>query len=214
MPKYSLRLIGLGTVFAVSLTLGLVLGGPASNKSDSARADAFWGAVHVNAIEAPVPTTLDELMNDSDAVVIGRVIRVERGREWVAAVNLEPAAADMAVEAMARFATVTVAIESPLAGAKLGTSVALEVFLPTPGSLEDLKAEIPQGRAMFFLHRKLDPGLDGVYRLVGEQASFFLDDGGRVRPPTEDESTLSAELANTVSFEELADQVKAFGSAP
>lgn len=206
-------LIGLGVLFAVSITIGWTVGRSGTTKSDSAHADAFWGAVHVDAIEAPIPATLNDLVRDSDAVVIGRVVDVERGREWVAALNLNPAAADMAGEAVARFATVRVAIESGLAGAKLGPSVALEVFLPTANSLETLRAEMPHGRAMFFLHRKVEPGLDDTYRLVAQSASFFLDVGGRPEAPSDDESALTNDLTTTLSFEELASKVMTIGSA-
>jgi len=66
---------------------------------------------------------------------------------------------------------------------------------------------------MFFLHEKQDPGLIGVYRVVGESASSFLDDGDRIVVPTTDGSSLAAELQSLFSFGALADEVQSLGSA-
>ena len=113
-----------------------------------------------------------------------------------------------------RDASLTSLISTADAARLHAASVPLEVFLPTADALKSLQAEMPRGRAMFFLHEKQDPGLKGVYRLVGETASYFLDSDGRPTAPSNDESTLAAEVKGAWTFDALASKVESLAATP
>jgi hypothetical protein len=163
---------------------------------------------------APDFESLPELVRATDVAVVGRITAVERGREWLS----DPTIKDpvMAELAMARFATITIEVESVVAGEDPGAGVAMEAYLSYPEALHELQDTRPLGRALFFLHEKVEPGLDGIYRLVADSGAYYLDVDGTATPPELDGSILAGKLSGQ-SFVDVVEQIKALavsGASP
>jgi hypothetical protein len=182
--------LGFGAVFAISLAAGVLRSAPALE--DGARARQFFGSVAVAGISSTQVGSLTDLVKASDLVVVGRIAAVEKGREWLADPSLRGTGKE--AEAMARFATLSIDVEDTVVGAASGSQVKMEIFLPKADSLGKLKASIPRGRALFFLHEKREPGVSGIYRFVTDAESFYLDVDGTVQAPAGDDSAVAASL--------------------
>ncbi len=149
-----------------------------------ARSDRFWSALALRGMAAESYDTLEDLAKSADLVVVGTILSVERGREWVAIPEYVDDAA-LSGQAYARFATVTITIQqivgpvrAPLPDPSL---VKLEAYLPSPGALSILKDNVPRERSIFFLRNKGESDSVEFYRFTNDEQGLVRDVDGRLR---------------------------------
>jgi hypothetical protein len=178
------------------------------------RSDRFWSLLAVNGSPRSHFNSVEEMATAADVIAVGRITQVSAGRE-VRDLGAE-ALGKPREEASVFFADATVLVEEPIKGAP-GTSIRLQLLLPTPHILGALQANLPTERGIYFLtdmggyFAKEDPRsalsmtLAGTYDFVSPQG-LLRDFGDRVGV-TADESdsflvdesrmSFSAALADT-----------------
>jgi hypothetical protein len=122
---------------------------------------------------------LSSAVKAADAVVVGRIARVAKGREWVAneAIIGDP---DVGDRAYARFAAATISVEEVIGGTsyELGGELTLELYLPRAETLAALLETVPTERALFVLRNKGPKDTIEAYRLVNDEQGLIRDLGG------------------------------------
>lgn len=173
--------VGMATIFA------FVAGSIASlslttQQLSIERSDRFWRSTQINGMAAENYDSLAELSRSADLVVIGRIEKVAKGREWIGI----PEYVDDPVHgesAWIRFATVTIAIEDVIGPIRTPlpdrSEVQLEVFLPNSTVFDELRANVPGERAAYFLRNKRD-GIE-FYRFTNDEQGLLREFQGRVR---------------------------------
>jgi hypothetical protein len=155
-----------------------------------------WPASGVGAMEVERYATLGELAVAADAVVRGRVVRVEAGRAFG-----DPGGYEL------HYAAVTVAIGTVLGGTVGSSQLTFEVPLwDGPASLADLQRTAPDGDVILFLRAKSD---GPYYRLVSMDA-LVVDAGGLGAPPS---SAVALSALDGRSFAAAVDEVAAAAAA-
>jgi hypothetical protein len=164
------------------------------------RSDAFWSLVTPRGMAAEEYLAPAVMAASADLVVVGRVVSVERGREWVANPDLvnhpDPAARE---GAFARFATVMVQVESTLGPSAFEAARALvpvEVFLVRPEVLGELKTLASTERAIFVLRNKGPDDSVDFFRLVNDTQGLVREFDGKAH-------VMSGEVASFARLEGL-----------
>lgn len=117
---------------------------------DAAASRQFWGTFAVSALDIEPADSLESVMANSDAMVVGQIIRVDPGRIVGDPVEGIPTAQVL-------FANVTIAVAEVLRGElplQDRATLTLEVLLPGRtdfGELSTLNARIPSEPSIFFL---------------------------------------------------------------
>jgi hypothetical protein len=178
-------------LFVIVLILG-------PNGADQSR--SFWNVAYgYSGIEAERYATIEEMADAADAIVLGQIVGVERGRTWVAEV------ADDGAVASVMYADVEIRIEELVAGEVIqpGTSVVVEVMVHGDEGFAELARSLPDPRALFFLREKsgalerLDaPPAEvesaiGLYRFVNSSGAIY-DRGGVAWIPATEEPLIAA----------------------
>jgi len=117
-------------------------------QATTARSEHFWGLLAVNGSPIAHFDTLDAMADDSDLVVVGRIVRVAPGRE-VRDLGAE-AEEFPREEASVYFAEATLVVDEALKGVP-GKAVKLQLLLPKPGVLEQIQQGLPTERGIYFL---------------------------------------------------------------
>jgi len=177
-----------GLTSAVSFAVGLIVAAALSSGTGDnpmtvedvhSRSDQFWALTSVHGMPAEDYTSFAEMVKSADAVVVGQIVNVTKGREWVADAALigDPNVGD---RAMARFAKVTIEIEQIVGRSRypLGKQVDMEVYLPREEDLPLLAANAPIERGIFALRNKGPKDSVEFYRLVNDDQGLIRDIGG------------------------------------
>lgn len=114
----------------------------------NARSEHFWGLLAVNGSPIAHFDTLDAMADDSDIVVVGRIVRVTPGRE-IRDLGAE-AEGFLREEASVYFGEATLVVDDALKGIP-GKAVKLQLLLPQPGVLEQIREDLPTERGIYFL---------------------------------------------------------------
>lgn len=114
----------------------------------TAHSDHFWGLLAVNGSPTAHFDTLDAMADDSDLVVVGRILRVTPWRE-VRDLGAE-AEGYPREEASVYFANATLVVDEALKGIP-SKAVQLQLLLPKPGVLEQIQQDLPTERGIYFL---------------------------------------------------------------
>ncbi|MCH0540080.1 hypothetical protein I3F58_10975 [Streptomyces sp. MUM 203J] len=151
-------------------------------RQDSAAAPAgFWGA-HPGrgAAEADAPESLTELADRSDLVVLGTIAGAEEGRDYT-----DPG------KPPNRTSNIGIRVEK---SSKPGVTEAVVEFTREPGAeLNDIAADLPGGRYVFYLTSWYQ-GPDGpVYSCASAARCVVSAEGGKLETPRDPE--VAEELA-------------------
>jgi hypothetical protein len=164
---------------AAALSSGAGGGNPIIMEDAHSRSDNFWSLTAVDGMAAEDYATFAEMVKSADAVIVGQIVSVTKGRESVADAALigDP---DVGDRAMARFAKVTIEIEQIIGGSlyPLGRLIDMEVYLPREDTLPLLEASIPIERALFALRNKGPEDSIDFYRFVNDEQGLIRDFGG------------------------------------
>lgn len=154
---------------AIAVVVAAAVGAAASQHStpstgSSTSSDRFWSALWA---DGTFQTYEDAGLAAaaSDVVVVGRFTLVEPGRSVVAVPDFGP-------DGTLVFATAQVAVEEVLAGAYTPApdgTLTLELFLPRPSEINELRANTPPERMLLFL-RKSPSGGPAVYALLNPES--------------------------------------------
>ncbi len=118
---------------------------PPEELSALERSNRFWDPLTYSA-SGYVFHSLGEMAEAADLVVTGRIIGVRPGRQVIVSAE-DP-------EATADFVTAKVAIDEILKGtpeSREAGEIDLELFLPDPRRLDDVRANVPQEQQLMFL---------------------------------------------------------------
>jgi hypothetical protein len=161
--------------------------------NSKARSDAFWASLRVNGLEAEYYSDLRGMATAADQVVVARIAGLTMGRE-VRDYDAEAAGFDREGTSV-YFAHAVLKVEQGLStrAAPAGAQLTLQILLPNPGVLDDVRNRLPTERAIFFLRdmegkfraagfHALANDLDGVFDLVSTQG-LLREFEGVVRPP-------------------------------
>jgi hypothetical protein len=142
------RAIVLAAVAVSILAVGLLVARDREATETAARSDRFWELLAVNGSPMAHFDRLDAMADESDLVVVGRIVRVAPGREVR---DLDAEAEGYArEEASVYFADATLVVDEALKG-DAGKDVKLQLLLPQPGVLEQVQADLPSERGIYFL---------------------------------------------------------------
>jgi hypothetical protein len=142
------RALVIAAVAVSVLVVGLSVARDRGAASVAARSDHFWRLLAVNGSPMAHFDTLDAMAGESDLVVVGRIVRVAPGREVR---DLDAEAEGYAREdASVYFADATLVVEEALRGDP-GKELKLQLLLPQSGVLEQVQADLPSERALYFL---------------------------------------------------------------
>jgi hypothetical protein len=124
-------------------------------------------------------SSLTDMEQSADAVVVGRIVDVREGRQWVANAS-EVDDLVFGEMAIARFANVTISVEEIIGGTLLpiGETVSLEIFLPEDGLIPSLQQTLPLERAVFFLRNKGPSDSTKYYTLVNDTQGLVREFAG------------------------------------
>lgn len=124
-------------------------------------------------------TDLGVMAKSADAVVVGRIVEIAKGREWVANPN-EVDDPVFGESALARFATATILIEEVIGKTTypVRDRIALEIFLPQDKLVPHLEDTLPLERSVFFLRNKGPEDSTDYYRLVNDEQGLVREFGG------------------------------------
>jgi hypothetical protein len=204
--------IGLGAALTVTRQPTAVAQQPGSDLV--ARSYRFWSAVAVRGMAAESYDSLEDLAQNADLVVVGTILSVDRGREWVAI----PAYVDdpfLSDEAFARFATLTIAVQQIIGPVRTPlpdpSSVKLEAYLPRPGTMALLRENVPRERSIFFLRNKGKTDSVDFYRFTNDDQGLLRDFDGLVRISPTGEDHFLTHLDGERFEDILANVVKARG---
>ena len=136
---------------AALITVAAMLGAVAASGLAGTRPGVeWWRPVRIHSIRADNYTSLDALTLGADAVVMGRVQRVQMGRSFLA----DPELGD---DGYAYFAEVTVAIDDVIRNSSpidLSATARIEIFLPRETALDLLVNRLPDDPQLLFLRHK------------------------------------------------------------
>ncbi len=207
------RVLVLAAVVLSVLTVGLSIAHSREATDVAARSDRFWELLAVNGSPMAHFNTLDAMADESDLVVVGRIVSVAPGREVR---DLDAEAEGYArEEASVYFADATLVVDEALKGDP-GKDVKLQLLLPQPGVLEQVQADLPTERGIYFLRdmgayfAKENPEsglattLQGTYDFVSPQG-LIRDLNGAVGVTADEGDTWLHELARRTFTEVLAD---------
>lgn len=201
-------------IAVVSLTLtGAVL----TNRSDPNGFDSerFWEIPRLRAVEAESFDTLQDMVNSSDVVVVGRVLEVAPSR----IIDARPANIADSADPDAWFAGyASVRLDAEWAS-PAGGAVTFEVFLSTESKYREfLTAPLPKERSLFFLRNKEVAALSAGWpaELAATERPYFMlvnadqgaihDINGIAQIAEHDGDGLSSRI-NGVSFEDILREV-------
>lgn len=201
-----LRLAGVIAIVLIALAASMVLG------SRSASPDGgFWESFRISALTVHRYSTLAEMLEASDGVVVAQVTGVEISRT----------VQGDAPEDVVTYARVDLSVQRVLSGDVPGV-VPLEFLLgPTPvhaaADVLRLQQSIPRDPAVFFLHEKQGKGEQGLYRVTSTTGLWAATARGQLDAPLQEqppnESGLyAAELIGVETVQGLADLLERFGS--
>lgn len=175
-----------------------------------ARSDRFWLAPYVLAMSAESFGSLSEIAVSADSVIVARVQAVVEGRAW------DPNGGEPGLEIkrgdpitpLARFAELYLEVERAIGASiyPVGSTIRLEVFLPHDGVLDEMIANRPSERAVYFLRNKGESDSTDYYRLVNDYQAVFRELAGRVHAPVAAEGEWVAELEGR-NFEEMIEEL-------
>lgn len=176
--KRSLFIGGLGFVLAagtVAFSAAGIRGG--SNLESS---NAFWAHFHPKAVEGTTFPSLEAMAGEAEVIVVGAVEGVSLSRQWVAV-------EEWGEDGIATLIRTDIQVERIIKGdpALMDGAVSFELFLASPSDTQEVLAQKPKERAIYFLVQKKDAS--GAYRLASTQG--YLRDFGHAEPPavTEDD---------------------------
>jgi hypothetical protein len=194
----------LGALLATSIMSGRL-------QDEHARSDLFWRLVSPNAMAAESYETPREMAAEADLVVVGKIEKVENGREWVANPDLlkDPIGVE---RAYARFALLTVRVEEVLGQSSFEPSdgtVPVEVYLNTGEVLDQLLDLKPDGRAIFALRNKGSTDSTKYFRLVNDTQGLVREFGGKAHLSSADELSSGFAELEGMPFSKVADLMRA-----
>lgn len=207
------RVLVLAAVVVSVLTVGLSVVRDRELTDVAARSDHFWELLAVNGSAIAHFDTLDGMADEADLVVVGRIVSVAPGREVR---DLDAEAEGYArEEASVYFADATLIVDEAIKGDP-GKEVKLQLLLPQPGVLEQVQADLPSERGIYFLRdmgayfakENPDSGLattlEDTFDFVSPQG-LIRDLGGSVGANADEGDTWLHELARRTFTEVLAD---------
>lgn len=209
------RVVLLASAVVAAIAGGWALVGRQADLAVQQQSDQFWAALAVNGSPRWHFTSLDEMADHADIVVVGRIERLTAGRE-VRDLGAE-AAGKTREEASVYFADATLTVQKTIKGA-VGRSVKLQLLLPRPDLLGRLSAELPRERAIFFLTdmgayfakenptSSLGSELKGTFDFVSPQG--LLRDFGDNVGVTADEGDAFLQAASRKAFAEVLAETK------
>lgn len=185
----------------------------ATTPGPEGRSEAFWGALTYSATFVDHFDSLRDMTDSVDLVVVGRMTAAAPGR-----VVAGPEDAPLS------FLTVTFAVDEVIRGSvesREPGSIEVEFFLPSPGVLDTVVANVPSDRQLLFLlngaamdRQAGKPVTDQerdryTYLLPNFQAVLRDIDGVASRPPVpeEDRADFPAEL-NGERFDDLVTRIR------
>lgn len=177
----SVRIVRLLLVFALSVLL--------ANQLWARRATSwneFIAPLQLRGMAAEEYADLTDLAKGADLVVVGRIADIERGRELVAAPDFidDPVVGDIAY---ARFAVAKIEVERSLTkGLQVRSAVEVEILIRTWDQVSALQKQLPNERALFFLHHKSAEADGRYYRLVNVHHGLIGSTGGAAVVPGRD----------------------------
>lgn len=181
----SLRLVRLALIVTLAVLLAQVFPG---QKPDGWQ--EFMSPVQLRGTAAEEYSTLGDLANEADMVVVGRISEIERGRELVAAPEFvgDPVVDDLA---FVRFALARIEVERVLTkDVVAGPNIDVEILIIRWDQVELLQERLPNDRALFFLRHKADEADGRYFRLVNvHQGLIGSDAGTTVIPGQHDHGT-------------------------
>ncbi len=146
--RSTLRALVLAAVVLSVLIVGLSITLRREATDVAPRSDRFWELLAVNGSPMAHFETLDAMADESDLVVVGRIVNVTPGREVR---DLDAETEGYArEEASVYFADATLVVDEALKGDP-GTDVKLQLLLPQPGVLEQVQPDLPTERGIYFL---------------------------------------------------------------
>ena len=166
-----------GAVFVAGLVISSILTTTPEDLHE--RSDRFWALTRVRGMAAESFTDLGVMAKSADAVVVGRIVEIAKGREWVANPN-EVDDPVFGESALARFATATILIEEVIGKTTypVRDRIALEIFLPQDKLVPHLEDTLPLERSVFFLRNKGPEDSTDYYRLVNDEQGLVREFGG------------------------------------
>jgi hypothetical protein len=188
-------------------------------KAVKARSDQFWGDLAVTGSPTSHFTTLDEMADNADIIVVGHIERLTAGRE-VRDLGAETLGKSRE-EASVYFADATIAVEETIKGEARRT-VKLQLLLPNPATLGNAADALPTERAIYFLTEmgayfakeapksKYVTELKGTFDFVSPQG--LLRDFGQTVGVTADEGDAFLHAAKGEPFAEVLANTKQVAS--
>jgi hypothetical protein len=142
------------TFATAGFTLALVAGAAAwsaSSADPTPPSLPFWAAISGVASEKSPPTSVDDLAQRSDAIVLAHVTDVTDGRELTGI--FDPTPPVIGSVPLPRTVFVELSIDRAVAGPVVsGTTLRLEMAAPpSPLTVETLRSQMPTGPLLFFL---------------------------------------------------------------
>jgi hypothetical protein len=150
-PRWSFRrylYVTGATASALVLAIGALA--VAQGGDDTPPPASFWSHITPVVAEIDPPQTLDEITAGSDAVVVAHIIGIHDGREAKGVFDPTPPVAGVPLPHTS-FVELTVdrVVSGPVTTGQLLT---LEMVMPpTPITLDDVRALIPDGEELYFL---------------------------------------------------------------
>lgn len=199
----------------IALLLGAILAGVATAVAlinPLAASDTFWQRLRVSALEADHYSSLADMLEAADSVVIASIDTVAFGRTIHGDVPEE----DLT------YAQVNLRVTRVIAG-NAPSSVPLEfiVGLAPDGpeaAITALQASIPQGPAIYFLHEKRGADERGKYRVTNSTGLWARTLRDQLDAPLREESPgasslYAGELSRVSTIDELAELLASYASA-
>lgn len=204
MPNQA-RLRGLVIVSVFAFFASIAFVGLRNASEPVGTHDDFWSVVRLSGTGESYDS-LAEVSKRADLIVIGRIVAIERGREWLAIPDL---AGDRVYDdvAHARLAKATLKVERVVGGGSLADPLEVEFSVITWDQLPLLQRSIPAERSLFFLHRKLPPDDSRYFRLLVLDDGVIRDVNG-IAVPLSSDTIVGGEVAGR-DFDTLVGDVSA-----
>lgn len=194
----------------VALWVCLVIAACSAAPDGVADGSAFWNHYRFSGLEAEHYSGLDEMTDGADAIVAGRIERVEPGRMFQGDV----------AEDRVYYASLTLKADRVLSGDARLSSLSIELLLPQvftddefTEAIGELREILPSGRVLVFLREKNDPD-PNIYRPVNTVGLFASTVRSEIDTPLNDDSpevsgVFDEDLARVRTIDELVDLVAA-----
>ncbi len=162
--------------FVVSLLLVLT-SCSAGSVGDQASTDEFWASLRITGDEVEGYSSLDAMMQASDAVVVGRFVDFGVSRQLQGD----------AEEDVVTYGKATVAVAEVVSGSGVDSTITLEFLLDAAPDgidtlVEELRSVLPTAPMVLFLREKRGPGEVDLYRIVNSDGIWVTTESGLETP--------------------------------